>query len=39
MSKQVVYSTFIAKRGNMPTAFIPELSPSDIEVEDMANPL
>jgi hypothetical protein len=40
MGKQWVHSTFIAKEGNMPVAFIhPELSHSDFELENMANPL
>jgi hypothetical protein len=39
MGKQVVHSSFIAKEGNMLVAFIPNLSHSDIEVEDMTNPL
>jgi hypothetical protein len=40
MGKQVVPSTFLAKEGNIPIAFIhPELSHSNFKLENMANPL
>jgi hypothetical protein len=39
MGKQVVQSSFLAKNGNMPAAFTPEVSHLDVNMVDLAYPL